>query len=58
MLTFLQQNLATLLIGLGLLAIVALIILKMVKDKRSGKTSCGCGCANCAMHGKCHQQAE
>ena len=55
---FLEQNLATLLIGVGLLAVVALIILKMVKDQRSGKSSCGCGCSNCAMRGQCHKQAE
>jgi hypothetical protein len=26
----------------------------MIRDKKAGKSSCGCGCANCAMAGKCH----
>ena len=56
MLTWLEQNLGTLAIGLILLGIVALIVWKMAKDQRGGKASCGCGCAHCAMRGQCHKQ--
>lgn len=38
-----------------LAAIVAGIAVKMVKDKKAGKSSCGCGCANCALRGECHK---
>ena len=51
---WLKQNLGTIVVSLVLVAIVVLIIAKMVRDKKNGKSSCGCGCANCAMRGKCH----
>lgn len=35
--------------------ILGLIIGKLIKDKKSGKTSCGCGCEGCAMRDKCHK---
>ncbi|MCR4693196.1 MAG: FeoB-associated Cys-rich membrane protein [Firmicutes bacterium] len=46
---------ATAIISLVLLAIVAGIVTKMVKDKKAGKSSCGCGCGNCPMSGECHK---
>ncbi len=54
MLEFLAANIGTILIGLLVAGIIALIILSMVLDKKKGKSSCGCGCANCAMKGSCH----
>ena len=46
------------LVLIALIVIVALIIVSMVKDKRSGKSTCGHGCQNCAMHGQCHKMAD
>ena len=43
MLIWLQNNLSTLIVGVVLLAIVALVCLSMVRNKRKGKSSCGCG---------------
>lgn len=54
MLDFILNNIANILISLGLLLIAAAIIMKLVKDKKKGKSSCGCGCAHCAMAGSCH----
>jgi hypothetical protein len=31
-------------------------VASMLKAKRKGKTSCTCGCANCAMSGQCHNK--
>ena len=45
----------TIIISIILIAIVFGIILKMAKDKKSGKSSCGCGCSSCPMNGKCHK---
>ena len=42
---------------LVLAAIVSMIVIKMVKDKKAGKSSCGCGCASCALNGKCHKNS-
>ncbi len=52
--TWLINNIGTILVLALLIAIVAFIILHIKKDKAAGKSSCGCGCANCAMRGKCH----
>jgi hypothetical protein len=46
MLSFFSANLGTNLIGLVLLGAVALIVRKIVRDKRKG-ASCGCGCSGC-----------
>ena len=55
MFTWITENLATILISAGLLLIVVLIIVKLVKDKKKGKSSCGCNCAHCAMAESCHK---
>jgi len=53
MLTFLSENLGTIIISVVLLAIVAGIVLKMTRDKRKGKCPGGCGdCSGCA-HSSC-----
>ncbi len=56
MFTWITENLATILISAVLLLVVVLIIRKLVKDKKKGKSSCGCNCAHCAMSGSCHQK--
>ena len=53
---WLYANLATILICAALIAVVTLIILGMIRDKKKGKSSCGCNCAGCAMSGSCHSQ--
>ena len=30
----------------------------LIKDKKAGKSSCGCNCSHCAMAGKCHSQTK
>ena len=39
-----------------LVAVVTLIIWRMVKDRKAGKSNCGCGCASCPMAGQCHSK--
>ena len=48
MLAWLSKNIATIIICLVLAVIVALIIFSLVKNKKKGKSSCGCNCAHCA----------
>lgn len=44
---------ATLFVGIALVAVVALIIKGMIQDKKNGKSiQCGCDCKNCGGH--CH----
>ena len=51
MLAWITENIGTILISAVLLLVVVLIIRKLVKDKKKGKSSCGCNCARCAMSG-------
>ena len=37
----------TIIVGYVLAVIVGAIIVKMVRDKKSGKSACGCGCGGC-----------
>lgn len=52
---WLTNNLSTILVSALLAFAVALIIRKMIKDKKSGRSSCGCGCGceGCALSDKC-----
>ena len=49
-----MEYLSTLLIALGLTIIVVLIIRHLVRARRRGENSCGCGCSSCASSGICH----
>ncbi|MDE6502399.1 MAG: FeoB-associated Cys-rich membrane protein [Ruminococcus sp.] len=44
----------TIVTALILIAVIALIIFRMIKDKKDGKSSCGCGCEHCANSAHCH----
>ena len=55
MFAWILGNMATIIICAVLIGIVVAIIVSMVKNKRRGKTSCGCGCSDCPMSGSCHQ---
>ena len=50
--------LPTVLICAVLVILVGLIIFSIVRDKKKGKSTCGCNCAHCAMAGSCHGQKK
>ncbi len=56
MLTWITNNIGTIIVCAVLLAIVTAIIIYLVKNKKAGKNSCscGCGCTHCAMKDSCH----
>ena len=42
---------------LGVLAVVLLLVVRSrIRAKRQGRSSCGCGCTECAMRDRCHSQ--
>lgn len=41
-----------------LAVIVGAIIGKMIRDKKKGKTACGCNCQGCSMCGSCHAEQK
>ncbi len=54
MFSFIMENLGTMVVGLIVAGVVAVIIVKMVRDKRKGKCV-GCDCAG-GCPGKCHTE--
>ena len=56
MFAWIAENLATIIICLVLAVIVAAIIIGLVRNKKKGKSSCGCKCDHCAMAGSCHNK--
>lgn len=63
MLSWLQENIGSIVVGLILLVVVALIMRRLILDKKAGKHlcggscgSCGGGCSGCPMQGKCHSK--
>ena len=56
MLQWISANAGTLVLCILLLAVVALIVRSLLRQRKQGKSSCGCNCAHCAMHGSCHIQ--
>lgn len=58
MLTWIVENMATIIISVLLMIVVAAAIASMIRSKGKGKSSCGCGCAGCAMNGACHPEKD
>ncbi len=56
MLTWLSENFFTILICLGLLAVVCAIVVSLVRDRKKGKSLCGGKCASCPMGSACHKK--
>ena len=54
MLTWLSQNIATIVIIAVLAVIFGLMIYSLIRDKKAGKSSCCGGCAGCANACYCH----
>ena len=53
MLTWLAANLANIVIIVVLAFVVGLAVRSMIRNKKAGKSSCGCDCASCASRGSC-----
>lgn len=53
---WIRQNLGTIVVSVVLAIVVALVILKMLRDRKNGKSSCSCGCGGCAMKDTCHKK--
>ncbi|MDO5558067.1 MAG: FeoB-associated Cys-rich membrane protein [Oscillospiraceae bacterium] len=54
MISFIYENAGTLCVAAVLAVIVGLVIAKMIRDRKNGHGSCGCGCSSCAANGACH----
>lgn len=55
MLNFLTSNIGTIIVFFALAIIVTSIVFNLRKDKKQGKSSCGCNCSSCPMAKECHK---
>ena len=53
MITWLTENIGTIVVLAVLILIVAGIIRSMIKTKKQGGSSCGCGCSGCSGCSSC-----
>lgn len=64
MYTWIMENMGTLAVGAFVAAAVIAVIIRMVKNKKEGKSSCGCAescggvCTGCSMSGNCGLKAK
>ena len=56
MLHWLGDNIGTILTAAVLLVLVGGVLIKLIRDKKHGKSACGCSCGCCPMSGACHKQ--
>ena len=52
--SWLSANLATVLIGVVLAAILTAVAVYLIRTKKQGKSTCSCGCGGCPMKDSCH----
>ena len=55
MLEFFAENLPNIIIGAIVFGIFAAVVIKIIRDHKNHKTSCGCGCDGCPSSGICHR---
>ena len=58
MLKFLQQNWGTIVVVAVVAAIVCAVVVCRIRARKQGKSTCGCGCEQCAMSGICHPDSK
>ncbi len=56
MIRWIGENAGTIVGSIALIVLVAWIVIRMHKDRKQGKSSCGCNCGSCPMSGSCHRQ--
>ncbi len=58
MLAWIIENLSTLIVSAILITAVTAVVLSMIRGRKKGKSSCGCGCADCALRSSCHSKSS
>ncbi len=56
MIQFLRENWGTILVLAIVLAAAAMVVRRMYKNRRDGRSGCGCGCSGCVSKGTCRKE--
>lgn len=54
MIGLIKENIGSILVLLGVAAVIALIVVFRIRAKKKGKNTCGCNCSSCAGRFTCH----
>lgn len=54
---WISENTGNIIAMVILAAVVAAIVINLVKQKKRGKSSCGCSCGSCPMKNSCHSNS-
>ena len=54
MLTWLGNHIGTIAVAAVVAGILVALAVKLIRDKKNGKSGCACGCGGCAMRDQCH----
>ena len=57
MFQWIGENAGTVIVSIALAGIIAGIIIRLRRDRKQGKASCGGNCGCCPMAGSCHRQS-
>ncbi|MBO4750613.1 MAG: FeoB-associated Cys-rich membrane protein [Lachnospiraceae bacterium] len=55
---WIAENLGTILVCLVLIVITGAIVAYMIRNKKTGRSSCGCNCGSCPMSGTCQKEVK
>lgn len=58
MIEWIKGNLPTIFVAAVIAALIILAVIKLVRDKKKGKPSCGGCCGGCSMAGFCHGEEK
>lgn len=57
MFNWISENIGNIIAIVILAAVIAAIVIHLIKQKKRGKSSCGCNCGSCPMGGSCHSNS-
>lgn len=55
MISWITSNIGTIAAAVILVAIIAVASIIVIRDKKKGRSACGCNCEHCAMGCSCHK---
>ena len=53
-----EMTFGTFIVLLVLAAVVVMTVRRLARDKKAGRSSCGCGCSHCAIADTCHTVSD
>jgi len=55
---WLSANLLTVILSILIAVLFLLTVIHLIRSRKQGKSTCGCGCAGCPHSGACHNASD